>query len=528
MPFPRTSGILLHPTSLPSRFGIGDLGPEAYRFVDFLAESAQHIWQVLPLGPTGYGDSPYMCFSAMAGNPLLLSPELLRNQGLLDDDDLSNFPELPSSIDYGRVIPEKTKLLRKAWSRFQTRAGSADKAAFEAFLEKAAYWIDDFGLFMALKNRHGGKPWVKWDRSLARPGNGILRRLKRDLAAEIKYHKFLQFEFHRQIAALRAYANGLNISLIGDLPIYVAHDSAEVWARPEYFQLNPKTGNPVAVAGVPPDYFSATGQLWGNPLYNWKRLERENFGWWIRRFKAILDYVDAVRIDHFRGFESYWTIPFGEPTAINGEWTEAPGEQLFRQLRADLGDLPVIAEDLGVITPQVEALRDAFDLPGMKILQFAFGSGRDNPYLPHNYQSNCVVYTGTHDNDTTVGWYESLTRVDQEEIRRYIFEQTGGPSPEGIHWDMIRLAYESAARIAIVPLQDVLGLGKEARMNVPSRSWGNWIWRYSEGVLTDKLKGRLAALTADSGRLPGGKASPNANPELSFGVPASDKEAEAS
>lgn len=500
MPFPRSSGILLHPTSLPSRFGIGDLGPEAYRFVDFLAESSQHIWQVLPLGPTGYGDSPYMCFSAMAGNPLLLSPELLRDHGLLDDGDLAGFPELPSFIDFGRVIPEKTKLLRKAWSHFKARPPAVDKVAFEEFSAKAADWVDDFGLFMALKSRHGGKPWVKWDRSFARPGRGVVRRLKRDLAVEIEYHKFLQFEFHRQVQKLRSYANLRNIKLIGDLPIYVAHDSAEVWARPEYFLLNGKTGNPIAVSGVPPDYFSATGQLWGNPIYDWKRLERDNFRWWIRRFKVLLEYVDAVRIDHFRGFESYWTVPFGETTAINGEWVEAPGEKLFRCLRAEFGDLPVIAEDLGIITPAVEALRDAFDLPGMKILQFAFGSGRDNPYLPHNFQSNCVVYTGTHDNDTTRGWYDALGPSEQEEVRNYIEEYFGTLGPEGICWDMVRLAYSSPARMAIVPLQDLLGLDSRARMNVPSRSWGNWIWRYPAGSLTDRLRDALVRLTSDTQR----------------------------
>lgn len=510
MPFRRSSGILLHPTSLPSRFGVGDLGPEAYRFVDFLAECSQHIWQVLPLGPTGYGDSPYMCFSAMAGNPLLLSPEILQENGWLDADDLSGFPSLPVIIDYGRLIPEKTRLLRTAWSKFNRRSTPADRADFEEFCHKAGNWVDDFSLFMALKDRHGGKAWVQWDRSLARPGYGVLRRVRRELGAEIQYHKFLQYEFHRQVHDLRAYANAFDIKLVGDLPIYVAHDSAEVWARPEYFQLDSKTGNPAAVAGVPPDYFSATGQLWGNPLYNWKRLEQENFGWWARRFKAILDYVDGVRIDHFRGFESYWSIPFGEATAINGEWVVAPGEKLFRSLRAALGNLPVIAEDLGIITPAVEALRDAFDLPGMKILQFAFGSGRDNPYLPHNFQQNCVVYTGTHDNDTTVGWYRSLGPEEQDEVCRYIEEYAGSSNPAGIHWDLIRLAHRSPARIAIVPLQDIIGLGSEARMNFPSRSWGNWIWRYRPEMLTDKIKEALVTLTRRSGRAPAEPATPDA------------------
>ena len=437
----------------------------------------------------------------MAGNPLLLSPEMLRNDDLLTDEDFSGFPCMPAMIDYGKVIHEKAGLLRIAWERFKARSSAEDLAAVDAFSEKAAYWIDDFCLFMALKNRYGGKPWVEWDRSLARPGRGIIRRLKRDLAPEIEYQRFLQFEFRRQIEKLRYYANQRNIKLVGDLPIYVAHDSAEVWARPEYFQLDGKTGKPVTVSGVPPDYFSATGQLWGNPIYDWKRLERENFRWWKRRFKTILDYVDAVRIDHFRGFESYWTVPFGEATAINGKWVEAPGEKLFMSLYETFGTLPVIAEDLGIITPEVEALRDAFDLPGMKILQFAFGSGRDNPYLPHNFSSNCVVYTGTHDNDTTAGWYRTIGPAEQEEVRAYIEEYLGSSGSEGIHWDMIKLAYYSPARMAIVPLQDILGLDSDARMNVPSRSWGNWVWRYSAESLTDQLKEALATLTTDTGRI---------------------------
>ncbi|MFM8332689.1 MAG: 4-alpha-glucanotransferase, partial [Candidatus Methylumidiphilus sp.] len=401
MPLPRSSGILLHPTSLPSRFGIGDLGPEARRFVDFLAASGQRLWQVLPLGPTGFGDSPYMCFSAMAGNPLLISLETLRDRGLLDSADLDALPLFPEdAVDFGRVIPEKLPLLHKAWLKFDASASESERLAFEAFCQ-GAHWLDDFALFMALKAAHQGGPWVEWSKTLVKRKPDALRRAKRKHADAIGFQRFLQFEFHRQISELKAYANQRDIKIIGDLPIYVAHDSAEVWAQPEYFDIDLETGMPHAVAGVPPDYFSATGQLWGNPLYNWDKLRQDGYGWWEARFRALLGYVDMVRIDHFRGFEAYWRVEYGEPTAVNGAWVPGPGEELFRRMYERLGDLPIIAEDLGVITPAVEALRDGFGLPGMKILQFAFGSGSGNPYLPHNYEANCVVYTGTHDNDTT-------------------------------------------------------------------------------------------------------------------------------
>lgn len=497
MPFSRSSGILLHPTSLPSRFGIGDLGPEARRFVDFLAEAGQQLWQVLPLGPTGFGDSPYMCFSAMAGNPLLISLEVLRERGYLDEADLDTLAPYPTKVDYGRVITEKLPLLRKAWLNFSERANAEERAALVAFSQSAAHWLDDYALFMALKEHYKGKPWTEWTKPLIKRTHAAISRAKIKNADTMEFQRFLQFEFHRQISDLKAYANQRHIKLIGDLPIYVAHDSAEVWAQPEYFDIDHGTGKPHAVAGVPPDYFSATGQLWGNPLYDWERLKQDGYAWWAKRFRALLDYVDAVRIDHFRGFEAYWRVPYGEPTAINGAWVKGPGEDFFKRLYETLGDLPIIAEDLGVITPEVEALRDGFKLPGMKILQFAFGSGEENPYLPHNYlDPNCVVYTGTHDNDTTCGWFASLGEEERAEVLAYLHCD----EPGEIHWSMMQAAFASDAKIAIVPLQDVLGLGAEARMNTPSTGQGNWAWRFEPGSLTDALKAKLLQMTEASRR----------------------------
>lgn len=490
MPFTRSSGILLHPTSLPSRYGIGDFGSEAKAFVDFLAASGQRIWQVLPLGPTGFGDSPYMCFSAMAGNPLLISLELLRDQGWLDESDLQGLQPYPQNVDFGRVIKERTPLLRKAWTNFKARACAAQKTEFEAFYTGAAGWLDDYALFMALKEHYQGKSWVEWTKPLIKRNPQTLGRAKAKHAETIGFQRFLQYEFHRQISELKTYANSKNILIVGDLPIYVAHDSAEVWSQPQYFDIDQDTGLPHAVAGVPPDYFSATGQLWGNPLYNWEYMAQEGYEWWARRFEVLLGYVDAVRIDHFRGFEAYWRVPYGEKTAINGAWVQGPGEALFKSLYAKLGELPIIAEDLGVITAEVEALRDGFNLPGMKILQFAFGSGEDNPYLPHNYEENCVVYTGTHDNDTTIGWFASLDEETRQEVLEYIHSD----KPEDIHWDLIRLAYASKAKIAIIPMQDILGLGTEARMNTPSVGYGNWAWRLAPGSLTVDLSNVLLGL----------------------------------
>lgn len=497
MAFPRSSGILLHPTSLPSRFGIGDLGLEAYRFVDFLAESAQRLWQILPIGPTGYGNSPYMSYSAMAGNPLLISPERLRDQGLLSDDDFRDLPEFPQDkVDFERVIPTKMPLLQKACENFKIKASPVLKKEFEGFCASKAHWLDDYALFMALREAKEGKSWHTWEPELAKRQPDTLDEWRQRLASEIHYHKYLQFQFFHQWSELKRYANARGIQIIGDIPIYVAHDSAEVWSHPELFCLDEETGEPALMAGVPPDYFSETGQLWGNPVYDWEKLEQTNFQWWVQRFEMLLDYVDIIRIDHFRGFEAYWAVEQGETTAINGEWIKAPGEAFFEVLDKKLGKLPIMAEDLGIITPEVEQLRDRFEFPGMKILQFAFGGGPDNPYLPFGYERNFVVYTGTHDNNTTVGWFSQISDWEKGNVLRYL----GCTSPDGIHWDLIRLALSSVANQAIIPMQDILGLGTEAQMNFPSKAEGNWEWRYRPDAIRDDLRDRLKELTHAFGR----------------------------
>ncbi|NEQ25350.1 MAG: 4-alpha-glucanotransferase, partial [Microcoleus sp. SIO2G3] len=406
MPFPRSSGLLLHPTSFPGRFGIGDLGGFAYRFVEFLQESQQQLWQILPLGPTGFGNSPYAGYSAMAGNPLLISPEILQGQGLLEEADLADLPDFSIDfVDFDRVIAFKMPLLLKAAERFRTTASIEQRTEYETFCASRAFWLNDYAFFMALKDAHGGASWYEWEAEIAHRKPEALAQWHDRLANEIFDQKYLQFEFFRQWSNLRRYANDRGISIIGDVPIYVAHDSADVWAQPQNFKLDSE-GQPTLMAGVPPDFFSDTGQLWGNPIYDWDAIAKNGFKWWIERFRSLLDYVDLIRIDHFRGFCAYWAVPQGAETALNGEWLDAPGEEFFALLEQELGSLPILAEDLGVITPDVEQLRDRFEFPGMRILYFAFGDRIDpeNPFLPFNYVQNCVVYTGTHDNDTTVGW----------------------------------------------------------------------------------------------------------------------------
>ena len=492
MPFPRSSGILLHPTSFPSRFGIGDLGSQAYRFVDFLAETAQKYWQILPLGPTGYGNSPYMCYSAIAGNPLLISPQKLYDDGLLADEDFDGLPVFPDDlVDYDLVIQTKMPLLEKACENFKAKASKNLQKEYQDFCDRKAYWLDDYALFMALKDAFEGDSWHNWRPAISKRKPEAIQKWQRRLADEIFYQKFLQFQFFRQWSGLKSYANSRGIEIIGDIPIYVSHDSADVWANPQIFCLDEETGVPAMMAGVPPDYFSETGQLWGNPVYNWEQLQNSDFKWWIQRFEALLDYVDVIRIDHFRGFEAYWGVPKGETTAQYGRWIEAPGDEFFEVLRQKLGKLPILAEDLGVITPEVEALRDKFEFPGMKILHFAFGSDPGNAYLPFNYPLNCVVYTGTHDNDTTVGWYEKLSDYEKDYVWRYL----GCISDAGIHWDFIRLALSSVANQALIPLQDILGSGSEARMNRPGVGEGNWGWRYREDALTKEISDRLDKMT---------------------------------
>ncbi|MHC5613517.1 MAG: 4-alpha-glucanotransferase [Nostoc sp.] len=499
MPFPRSSGILLHPTSFPSRFGVGDLGLEAYRFIDFLNESHQQYWQVLPLGPTAYGNSPYMCYSAMAGNPLLISPEKLLDEGLLAEEDFANLPGFPvEKVDFEQVVPIKIELLKKACENFRVNATPIQHKEFEGFCDSKAYWLDNYALFMALKDANNNANWYTWEPEIVKRDPQALDEVQHRLKEEIFYYKFIQFEFFRQWSDLKSYANMRGIDIIGDIPIYVAHDSADVWAHPDIFCLDKETGAAAQMAGVPPDYFSATGQLWGNPVYNWEELQKQDFKWWVQRFEAMLDYVDIIRIDHFRGFQAYWSVAQGEETAMNGKWVEAPGDAFFEVIREKLGKLPVLAEDLGVITPEVEALRDKYEFPGMKILQFAFGSDPDNPFLPFNYPRNAVVYTGTHDNDTTVGWFNSANDNEKQNLLLYL----GSISPEGIHWDLIRLALSSIANQAIIPLQDILGLGNEARMNFPSVAEGNWEWRYQAAGLTEELGDRLKVLTRLNGRAP--------------------------
>ena len=504
--FPRSSGILLHPTSLPTRFGIGDFGPAAYDFVDFVARAGQSLWQALPLGPTGYGDSPYQCFSAFAGNPLLISPELLVAEGWLSADDLEAFQGLSvDRVDYQTVTQIKFPLLRKACQQF--KANSLDQKGFAAFKERHKDWLDDYALFMALKDAHGGVAWVHWKKEFVRRDLAALQHAREQLSDEVESHKFIQYIFFRQWTRLRQHCAERQIRIMGDLPIYVAHDSADVWANPEFFLLD-ENGNPTKVAGVPPDYFSATGQLWGNPIYDWEKLRETGYGWWIERFRAALQLFDLVRIDHFRGFEAYWEIPAGETTAINGRWTKAPAVEVFTAVENALGDLPIVAENLGVITPEVEAIRNRFHFPGMAILQFAFGTDPQGPtFRPHNYSRDLVAYTGTHDNDTIVGWWTSSgagdsTRTEQDirHEREYAgkYLNTNGGQ---IHWAFIRALMASVAGTVIFPLQDVLGLGSEARMNTPSKLGGNWRWRFRGAILTEDICRHLKELTTIYERL---------------------------
>lgn len=493
--FLRSSGILLHPTSLPNSFGIGELGREAFCFIDLLENSGQTLWQVMPLGPTGYGDSPYACFSAFAGNPLLISIERLIDEGLLSNQDLQPVPHFPQNcVDFGALIPWKMEILFKAFRRFLGDAQNSQRSDFDQFCSDQASWLDDFALFMALKQIHQSA-WKDWPREIIRRKSQALSRAASDHADIILSHKFYQYIFQKQWNDVRQYANRKGVRIIGDIPIFVAFDSADVWAHQDIFHLD-ETGKSAIVAGVPPDYFSKTGQLWGNPLYRWDVMKNRGFSWWIDRFRKNLELFDIIRLDHFRGFEAYWEVPVDHKTAMNGKWVKAPGYDLFNILKDALGDIPIIAEDLGVITPEVEELRDAFGFPGMKILQFAFGSGPDNPYLPHNYSSNCVVYTGTHDNDTSIGWYRNTsTPKEQDHIRRYI-----GTDGSEINWDMIRLAFSSVAHSSIAPMQDILGLDGSARMNFPGKPSGNWVWRFDFNQFTESIQKRLKDLTHLYGR----------------------------
>jgi 4-alpha-glucanotransferase len=488
MKFERASGILLHPTSLPGPYGIGDLGPAAYRWVDWLAGTGCKLWQVLPLGPTGYGDSPYQCFSAFAGNPYLISPDILLEQGLLTQDDLADMPRWdPKHVDFGTLYLWKPALLEKVFRRF-TSDPKPVQAEFDSFCAANASWLDDFVLFMAIKESHGGGPWQDWPESLRKRTPAALKKARKELKDSILRFTFYQFLFFRQWHALRDYAHKKGLRIIGDAPIFVAMDSSDVWSHPDLFYLD-ADGKPTVVAGVPPDYFSPTGQLWGNPLYRWDVHKYTGYVWWLERLRAILNTVDIVRIDHFRGFAGYWEIPAGKPTAEVGKWVPGPGADFFNAVKANLGDdLPIIAEDLGVITPDVTALRDQFALPGMKILQFAF-SGPDNAFLPHLYPQNCVAYTGTHDNDTARGWYAAAPETEKEFVRRYL--RIDGSD---FSWDLIRAVWRSTAAFTLAPMQDFLNLGTEARMNFPSRLGGNWEWRMTADAASVELQGSIREL----------------------------------
>lgn len=497
MIFPRSSGILLHPTSLPGAYGIGELGKSAHAFADFLRDAGQHVWQVLPLGPTGYGDSPYQCFSAFAGNPLLISMDGLVEHGYLAARDLASRPDFPDDkVDFGAVIAWKLPLLRRANENL-CRSASPARQEFDEFCRLHAMWLDEYALFMALKDAHDLAIWTEWQPELALRDPAALARARTELHDDIECNKFIQFEFQRQWCELKAHCTRDDIRMMGDLPIYVALDSADVWANHKLFELN-EDGKPRVVAGVPPDYFSATGQLWGNPIYRWDEHARTCYAWWIARFRRALEMLDMIRLDHFRGFEAYYEIPAGEVTAVNGAWVKGPGAPFFEALKTALGDLPIVAENLGVITPEVEALRQQFDFPGMAILQFAFGNDPQAPdFKPHNYIHHQVAYTGTHDNDTVVGWWNSQAGADSirtaEDVekemcfaRRYL--NTDG---HDINWVMIRTLLASVAHTALFPLQDVLGVGSEGRMNLPGTSSGNWRWRFREGILTPEIAERL-------------------------------------
>ncbi|MCI0550749.1 MAG: 4-alpha-glucanotransferase [Anaerolineae bacterium] len=546
MKFERSGGILLHPTSLPGPYGIGDLGPQAYRFVDWLASTGCKLWQVLPLGPTGYGDSPYQCFSAFAGNPYLIGFDALIEDGLLTTNDFADMPNFSASrvdpstrlrVNFGLLIPWKLNLLERAYSRFVALSGatagrvgggfryatnatqpppsyrdqgSAVKgpvlsnveglySEFNFFSAENAAWLDDYALFMSLKEANGGGAWNNWNESIRKRKKSAMDKARKEHAESVRRHSFYQFLFFRQWNKLRAYANERDIKIIGDIPIFIAYDSADAWANPDLFFLD-EDSLPTVVAGVPPDYFSPTGQLWGNPLYRWDAHKETGYAWWLERFRAVLKTVDIVRLDHFRGFAGYFEIQFGQPTAEHGRWVPGPGSDFFKAMDAHLSDglatpqieLPIIAEDLGLITADVVTLRDEFRLPGMKILQFGFVSPKD-PFLPHNYPANCVAYTGTHDNDTALGWFDSAPEEEREFALRYLDIQPceGSEPSQGFAWELIRAVWSSVAVYAITPMQDLLSLGTEARMNFPSRLGGNWEWRIKEEDMSEALAKRL-------------------------------------
>lgn len=492
MEYTRSAGILLHPTSLPGKYGIGELGSEAINFVNFLSNSGQKLWQVFPLGPTGYGDSPYQSFSTFAGNPYLISLENLHDEGLLSNIELSQMPSAnPHQIDFGSIYEHKNKILRVAYENMKRNGDSIHDKCGD-FCENNKDWLDDYSLFMAVKGYHNGVHWKEWDKEIAFREKDAVNKWNEKLADEVNFQKFMQFKFFEHWDVVKKYANEKGIQIIGDLPIFVAYDSSDVWANKSQFTVDAK-GNQVTVAGVPPDYFSKTGQLWGNPLYRWKEMEKDNFSWWQLRLRKMYELVDIVRVDHFRGLEAFWEVPGNAKTAIDGKWVKAPGHKLFNVFKEVFGDVKILAEDLGVITPEVEKLRDDFNLPGMKILQFGFGKDGDENFLPHKHIKNCCVYTGSHDNDTTKGFFDNERKNNTgvfEWTQRYL-----NYYGDDICTALINEAYKSVADIVIIPMQDILNLGTEARMNFPSRLGGNWMWRFSWDQVPAELSMRYKSMT---------------------------------
>lgn len=495
MRFPRSCGTLVHPTSFPGKYGIGDFGYEAREFINFLEQTNQTIWQVLPLTPTGYGNSPYASYSAFAGNAYLISPDILVEKGLLTKSEAEK-AALPSrlEVDYEGAFQQKDVLYKLACDRFYKNLDSVEEKKFKAFKKENKHWLDDYTLFMACGKHHGMQPWNTWEKEIAQRKPEALKKFRKKYSADIKLLNWQQYEFYNQWMALKQYANTKNIRVVGDIPIFVDHNSSDVWANPEYFAVD-ELGNRTLVAGVPPDYFSETGQLWGNPQYNWKVLEKDDFSWWVKRFKHMFTQCDAIRVDHFRGFDAYWEVKADEKTAINGRWVDGPGEKLFDTILKECGELPIIAEDLGFVTEGVEQLRDKYAFPGMKIIQFAFDADSANSFLPHNYPQNCVAYSGTHDNDTSIGWYNQAPEKEKHHAR--VYTKSDGNE---INWEFIRLAMLSVADQAIFPLQDLMNLGGEHRMNFPGTSAGNWLWRYTTEMLHQVDSNRITDLITLSNR----------------------------
>jgi 4-alpha-glucanotransferase len=496
MTFPRSTGILLHPISLPSRGGIGDFGPAAYQFLDFLADARQGVWQVLPLNPPANGNSPYSSTSAFAGNPQLVSLERLAEHGWLDSALLAALPAEVGRIDYEQVNGDKFPLLWRAARNFLERAGGDARHRFDDFCRDNAWWLEDYVLFDTLREQHG-RDWSHWRAELARREPAAIEMAKQQFGSDLSVRRVVQFFFWEQWRALRQYCAQKSIRVVGDVAIFVDYESADVWAHRELFRLKEDDLQPEAVSGVPPDYFSATGQRWGNPLYNWDAIRATGYRWWVQRLRWAAQTCDLVRLDHFRGFAQFWEIPASEPTAVHGRWADGPGDDFFDKLREELGGLPFFAEDLGVITPDVVALREGHKISGMAVLQFGFGDAGAHAYLPHRLSADCVLYTGTHDNDTTLGWWATLGEKERHAVQALI-----GPCEDGSNWGLIRLAQSSPATLSIAPMQDVLSLGSEARLNTPSIHEGNYHWRYQPGSLRPELAEKLAALAEVTDRLP--------------------------